>query len=128
MTPSRTTREIAFTDCLDDRCAGASDAEYAAYQELLAPTIAEFYRGSSVTVQTAQISRPACVVTDRNPEGRILPIESEKAEEIGQTVIKIAGQVWEAGEFRKKVRVASAETIRTITFTDCGWGAGSRDA
>lgn len=100
-TTSMTPLTIRLDDCTNWGDVDATDDERAAYEQAVADAIAATYPGADVTVQCLQIDRPRAVVTTRDADGRILcdVVTSRSEEEIEETVLGIARDVWDRGEF-----------------------------
>ena len=92
---------IRLDDTTNWGAVDASDEDKAAYEQAVADAIGEAYPGADVTVQCTRNDRPrACVVT-RNESGTIVCDDKTALEEeaIEATVLEIARDVWDAGDF-----------------------------
>jgi hypothetical protein len=123
---------IRLDDCTDwGMELNATDTDKAAYERAVADAISEAYPGADVTVQCLQIVRPRAVVTTRAPDGRILcDVETSRAESgIEETVLGLARDVWDAGDFwptdyMADDAAAQVETHGAATRTFAVWGRG----
>ena len=95
-----TTTVIRLDNTIDWGCHG-SDEERAAYEAKVIEAIQRAYPEATVVMQCLQISRPRCVVTTRDEEGRILTNDftAQAEEDISESVLEIARNVWDEGGF-----------------------------
>jgi hypothetical protein len=93
--------EIRLDDTTNFGIVDATDADKVAYEEAVVNAIGARYPEAKVTAQCLQIARQRVCATTRNEDGVILTDkETQRAEEeIEETVLSIARDVWDRGEF-----------------------------
>lgn len=89
---------VRLDDCVDWGGIEATDEDRAAYEQAVAEAIATAYPNADVTVQCLQIAKPRAVATIRNAVGLGGETWAREAE-IEEEVLRIAVDVWQAGEF-----------------------------
>ena len=94
-------RTISLYDTTDWGDVNATDLDRENYEEAVAAAILEAFPGTKVTVQCLQRYSPRVVVTTRGEDRRILTDDATLREEsdIEQSVLLIASEVWDRGEF-----------------------------